>query len=66
VQYVTQVGVRPPTFIVFTAGGLSGKNSGLHFSYERYLLNRLREEFDFYATPIRIVERHRKERRASR
>jgi GTP-binding protein len=62
VQYVTQVGTRPPKFVVFTAGG----RPGLHFSYERYLLNRLREEFDFYATPIRIVERHRKERRAPR
>ncbi len=59
VQYVTQVGTRPPKFVVFTAGG----RPGLHFSYERYLLNRLREEFDFYATPIRIVERHRKERK---
>jgi GTP-binding protein len=59
VQYVTQVSTRPPKFVVFTAGG----RPGLHFSYERYLLNRLREEFDFYATPIRIVERHRKERR---
>jgi GTPase len=62
VQYVTQVGTRPPKFVVFTAGG----RPGLHFSYERYLLNRLREEFDFFATPVRIVERHRKERRASR
>jgi GTP-binding protein len=62
VQYVTQVGVRPPTFIVFTAGGLSGKNSGLHFSYERYLHNRLREEFDFFATPLRLVERHKREK----
>jgi len=62
VQYVTQVSTRPPKFVVFTAGG----RPGLHFSYERYLLNRLREEFDFFATPIRIVERHRKERRASR
>jgi GTP-binding protein len=59
VQYVTQVGVRPPRFVVFTAGG----KPGLHFSYERYLENRLREEFDFFATPIRIVERHRKERK---
>jgi GTP-binding protein len=65
VQYVTQVGVRPPTFIVFTAGGLSGKNSGLHFSYERYLQNRLREEFDFFATPLRLVERHKREKGGS-
>ncbi|MDQ1522184.1 MAG: GTPase [Pyrinomonadaceae bacterium] len=66
VQYVTQVGVRPPTFIVFTAGGLSGKNSGLHFSYERYLQNRLREEFDFFATPLRLVERHKREKGGGR
>jgi GTP-binding protein len=59
VQYVTQTGVRPPTFVVFTAGG----TKGLHFSYERYLQNRLREEFDFFATPLRIVERHRAKRR---
>jgi GTP-binding protein len=56
VQYMTQAGVRPPTFIVFTSGG----KAGLHFSYERYLQNRLREEFDFFATPLRIVERHKK------
>lgn len=60
VQYLTQVGVRPPTFVVFTSGG----KPGLHFSYERYLLNRLREEFDFFATPLRIVEKHK--RKASR
>ena len=56
VQYVTQVGVRPPRFVIFTAGG----KPGIHFSYERYILNRLREEFDFFATPIRIIERHKK------
>ncbi len=60
VQYVTQVGVRPPRFVVFTAGG---KSSGIHFSYERYLQNRLREEFDFFATPLRITERHKKNKR---
>jgi GTP-binding protein len=59
VQYLTQVGVRPPTFVVFTAGG----KPGMHFSYERYLLNRLREEFDFFATPLRIVEKHKKAKR---
>jgi GTPase len=59
VQYLTQVGVRPPTFVVFTAGG----KPGLHFSYERYLQNRLREQFDFFATPLRIIERHKKSRK---
>ena len=58
VQYLTQVGIRPPTFVVFTSGG----KPGLHFSYERYLLNRLREEFDFFATPLRIVEKHKRNR----
>ena len=58
VLYITQAGVRPPTFVVFTAGG----KPGLHFSYVRHLQNRLREEFDFFATPLRIIERHRKKR----
>ena len=55
VQYITQTGVRPPSFVVFTAGG----KAGLHFSFVRHLENRLREEFDFFATPIRIIERHK-------
>jgi len=58
VQYMTQVSMRPPTFVVFTSGG----RAGLHFSYERYLENRLREEFDFFGTPIRIIERHKGKR----
>ena len=58
VQYMTQVSVRPPTFVLFTSGG----KSGLHFSYVRYLQNRLREEFDFFATPLRIIEKHKKRR----
>jgi GTP-binding protein len=59
VQYLTQIGVRPPTFVVFTSGG----KAGLHFSFLRHLENRLREEFDFFATPIRIVERHKSRKR---
>jgi len=58
VQYLTQVGVRPPTFVLFTSGG----KPGLHFSYERYIQNRLREEFDFFATPLRIVEKHKRKK----
>jgi GTPase len=58
VRYVTQVGVRPPAFVLFTSGG----KPGLHFSYERYIKNRLREEFDFFATPLRLIERHRSAR----
>jgi GTP-binding protein len=55
VQYLTQVGVRPPTFLLFTSGG----KAGLHFSYTRYLENRLREEFEFFGTPIKLIERHK-------
>lgn len=60
VQYLTQAGTRPPTFVVFTSGG----KPGLHFSYERYVLNRLREAFDFFATPLRIVQKHKKSARS--
>lgn len=56
VQYITQGGVRPPLFVLFTSGG---SKAGLHFSYLRYIENRLRESFDFFATPIRLKERHK-------
>lgn len=56
IQFLTQAGLRPPLFILFTSGG--GK-AGLHFSYLRYVENQLREEFGFFATPIRLVERHK-------
>ena len=59
VQYMTQASVRPPTFVVFTSGG----KGGLHFSYLRYLQNRLREQFDFFATPLRIVEKHKQRKK---
>ena len=56
VLYLTQASTRPPTFVLFT----SGRKAKLHFSYERYLINRLRESFDFYATPIRVLQRSRR------
>ncbi len=56
IQFITQAGLRPPMFILFTSGG--GK-SELHFSYMRYIENRLREEFEFFATPIRLKEKHK-------
>lgn len=55
VQFLTQAGIRPPLFILFTSGG----KGGLHFSYLRYIENQLRAEFEFFATPIRLVERHK-------
>jgi GTP-binding protein len=54
IYYLTQVSVRPPTFLVFT-----DKAGKLHFSAERYLINRLRERFGFEGTPIVIKTRRR-------
>lgn len=53
VQFITQARGCPPTFVLFT----NTTNKDLHFSYERYVINRLREAFDFFAAPIRIVHR---------
>ncbi len=54
--YVTQVDTKPPTFIFFV-----NNPSLLHFSYERYLENQLRESFDFRGTGIKLIFRERKE-----
>ena len=56
VQYITQGGIRPPLFVLFTSGG---NKAGLHFSYTRYVENRLRDAFGFFATPIRLKEKHK-------
>ena len=58
ILYATQTAVAPPTFVFFTNVATS-----FHFSYTRYLENRLREEFGFEGTPIRMHVRAR--RRAS-
>ncbi len=58
IQYITQARSNPPTFVVFTSG-----RDRLHFSTERYLINRLREQFGFFATPIRIQQRHKQRRK---
>ena len=63
VQFITQAGMRPPLFILFTSGGGKSK-AGLHFSYMRYVENRLREEFEFFATPIKLVERHKSKKKS--
>lgn len=62
VQYITQGGMRPPLFVLFTSGG---NKAGLHFSYLRYVENKLRESFGFFATPIRLKERHKMRKAAS-
>ena len=57
IYYMTQTSVKPPTFIFFC-------NSAelFHFSYQRYLENRLREAFDFSGTPIRFIIRERSDK----
>lgn len=54
IYYLTQASMRPPTFVVFT-----DKAEKMHFSLERFLVNRLREEFGFEGTPIVIKTKRR-------
>jgi len=54
IYYITQAAIRPPTFVVFT-----DKAGALHFSLERFLINRLRERFGFDGTPIVIKTKRR-------
>ncbi len=55
--YMTQVSTKPPTFVLFV-----NKKELMHFSYQRYIENRIREAFGFTGTPIRIYIRERKEK----
>src|SRR5688572_26516116 len=57
ILYAAQTGVAPPTFVFFTNVATS-----FHFSYSRFLENRIREEFGFVGTPIRIQVRARRSR----
>ncbi|MDR0270290.1 ribosome biogenesis GTPase Der [Paenibacillus sp.] len=54
INYVTQVAVKPPTIVVFV-----NDPEIMHFSYERYLENKIRSAFDFEGTPIRIFTRRK-------
>ncbi len=51
-NYITQVAVKPPTFVIFVR-----EPKAIHFSYERYLVNRIRETFGFDDVPIRLFLR---------
>jgi GTPase len=55
ILYAAQIGVAPPSFVLF-----SNIATEFHFSYERFLVNQLREHFGFHGTPIRIQVRRRK------
>ncbi|HIX42132.1 GTP-binding protein Der [Kurthia sp. 3B1D] len=54
IYYGTQVAIQPPTFVVFV-----NDVELMHFTYERFLENRIRDTFDFEGTPIRIITRAR-------
>ncbi len=57
-NYITQVSVTPPTFLIYT-----NIPEGIHFSYERYLINQLREAFSFEGVPIRLYFRKKRKER---
>ena len=55
--YMTQVSVKPPTFVIFV-----NDKELMHFSYTRYIENKIREAFGFSGTPLRFFIRERKEK----
>ena len=55
--YITQVSVEPPTFVIFV-----NDRELFHFSYQRYIENRLRDAFSFTGTPVHFIIRERKEK----
>jgi GTP-binding protein len=54
--YITQVSVKPPTFVIFV-----NDRELMHFSYTRYIENRIRDAFGFKGTPLHFIIRERKE-----
>ena len=54
--YATQVSVKPPTFVIFV-----NSKERMHFSYTRYLENKVREAFGFKGTSLKFIIRERKE-----
>lgn len=57
IYYTTQVSVKPPTFVIFV-----NDKELMHFSYTRYLENKIREAFGFKGTPLKFIIRERKEK----
>ena len=55
--YITQVSVKPPTFVIFV-----NDRELMHFSYTRYIENKIREAFGFRGTPLKFIIRERKEK----
>jgi len=61
IYYITQAKTAPPTFLLFT-----NQKQPLHFSFERFLENQLREKYAFVGTPVRFVQRLRERERQAR
>ena len=57
IYYMTQVAVKPPTFVMFV-----NDKELTHFSYTRYIENKIREAFGFRGTALRLINRERKEK----
>ncbi len=55
ISYATQTDVKPPTFVFFVSN-----TKGIHFSYERYLMNQIRDGFGFDSVPLRLVFRKKR------
>jgi GTP-binding protein len=58
IHYATQISVKPPAFVFFIR-----EPKGMHFSYERYLANRIHEELGFEHTPLQLIFRKKGEER---
>ncbi|MBQ8970756.1 MAG: ribosome biogenesis GTPase Der, partial [Lachnospiraceae bacterium] len=56
--YMTEVSVRPPTFVIFV-----NSKELMHFSYTRYIENKIREAFGFKGTPLRFIIREKQDNR---
>lgn len=59
IYYTTQVAVKPPTFVIFV-----NDKELMHFSYTRYLENRIRDTFGFQGTALKFIIRERKDEKA--
>ena len=57
--YITQVSVKPPTFVIFV-----NEKYLMHFSYQRYIENQIRQSFGFRGTPLHFIIRERKDKDA--
>jgi len=55
IAYATQTDIKPPTFVLFVSN-----SKGIHFSYERYIINQIREAFGFDSVPLKLLFRKKR------